>query len=128
MSDANPALDPIGYRCTGCGHLTKLPSADLSAIRAKGGRSCCPERNMVGLSDRIEELERMLGLADDQRREWERHCKKAEAKLAECEARLEKAVELAFDECPFRDGTGSYGDWWRYRRKELEALKGQKDE
>lgn len=40
------------------------------------------------------------------------------------EAKLAKAVELAFDECPFRDGTGSYGDWWRYRRKELEALKG----
>ena len=51
-----------------------------------------------------------------------------EAKLAECEARLEKTVELAFDECPFRDGTGSYNDWWHYRRKELEALKGQNDE
>jgi hypothetical protein len=51
-----------------------------------------------------------------------------EAKLAECEARLEKAVELSFDECPFRDGTGSYNDWWHYRRKELEALKRQNDE
>ena len=52
-----------------------------------------------------------------------------EAKLAECEARLEKAVELAFDECPFRDGTGSYGEWWYYRRKELRSLmKGQNDE
>ena len=51
----------------------------------------------------------------------------AEAKLAECEARLEKAVELAFDECPFRDGTGSYNEWWHYRRKELEDLRGQND-
>lgn len=51
-----------------------------------------------------------------------------EAKLAESEARLEKVVELAFDECPFRDGTGSYNEWWHYRRKELEDLRGQNDE
>jgi hypothetical protein len=33
-------------------------------------------------ADRIEELERVLGLADDQCREWKHHCKAAEAKLA----------------------------------------------
>ena len=49
-------------------------------------------------------------------------------RIEELEAKLAKAVELAFDECPFRDGTGSYGDWWHYRRKELEALKGKNDE
>lgn len=41
------------------------------------------------LADRIEELERTLGLADDQRREWEHHCKAAEAKLAKAVATLE---------------------------------------
>lgn len=63
MSEANPTIDPIGYRCTGCGRLTRDPSADLSSIRAAGGVSCCPERKMVGLSDRIEELEAKLAKA-----------------------------------------------------------------
>ena len=63
MSEANPTLDPIGYRCDGCGRLFKDPYTDLSAIRAAGGRSCCPERKPVGLSDRIEELEANLAKA-----------------------------------------------------------------
>jgi hypothetical protein len=58
MSEANPTLDPIGYRCDGCGRLFQDPYADLSAIRAAGGMSCCPERKPVGLSDRIKELEK----------------------------------------------------------------------
>jgi hypothetical protein len=36
----------------------------------------------IKAADRIEALVRELGLADDQRREWERHCKDAEARLA----------------------------------------------
>ena len=42
----------------------------------------------------IEELERMLGLVDDQRREWERHCKKAEAKLTKAVEALDEAIYL----------------------------------
>jgi hypothetical protein len=41
-------------------------------------------------ADRIEALVRDLGLADDQRREWERHCNAAEALL-------DKAVEALTD-------------------------------
>jgi len=65
MSDANPTIDPIGYRCDGCGRLCRDPYADLSSIKAAGGRSCCPERKMVGLSNRIEELEAKLAKAVD---------------------------------------------------------------
>jgi hypothetical protein len=51
MSDIpNPTLDPIGYRCKGCGRLCRDPHADLSEIRERGAISCCPERKMVGLS------------------------------------------------------------------------------
>ena len=41
-------------------------------------------------ADRIEELERLLGLADDQRREWEHHCKATETKLEKAVEALEK--------------------------------------
>jgi len=72
-----------------------------------------------------EELERMLGLADDQRREWERHCKKAEAKLA-------KAVE-ALREISSKS-MGEDGCYYTNRvniaraRTTLAELKGQDDE
>jgi hypothetical protein len=53
---------------------------------------------------------------------------KLEAKLAENEARLGKAVELALEECPFREGTGSYNDWWHDRRATLAEIKGDSHE
>jgi len=49
--------------------LFQDPYADLSAIRAAGGMSCCPERKPVGLSDRIKELEAKLAEAEDETRE-----------------------------------------------------------
>jgi hypothetical protein len=45
-----------------------------------------------------------------------------QAQLA-AEVKLAKAVEMALEECPFRDGTGSYNDWWHYRRTTLAELK-----
>ena len=39
-------------------------------------------------------------------------------------AALEKAVELALDECPFRWGTPNYDKWWNHRRTTLAELKG----
>ena len=60
---ANPTLDPIGYCCDGCGRLFRDPYADLSAIRAAGAISCCPERKPIGLSIRIETLEAALTTA-----------------------------------------------------------------
>lgn len=42
----------------------------------------------AALADKCNTLERTLALADDQRREWEHHCKTAEAKCAALEAIL----------------------------------------
>lgn len=93
MSDLNPKIDPIGYRCDGCGRLCRDPFADLSSIKASGKLSCCPERKMVGLSDRIEELEAKLDLSegalDVASKSWgecQRILEQTEAKLAKCEA------------------------------------------
>jgi hypothetical protein len=44
-------------------------------------------------ADRIEELERLLGLADDQRREWEHHCKAAETKLEKAVGALASVID-----------------------------------
>jgi hypothetical protein len=55
-------------------------------------------------ADRIEELERVLGLADDQCREWRHHCKAAEAKLAQ--AQTWQPIETA----P-KDGTEFFAYW-----------------
>jgi outer membrane murein-binding lipoprotein Lpp len=59
------------------------------------------------LTDRIEELEAKL-------REMALDCLAAEGQAAEAyqaqlaaEAKLAKTVEMALEECPFRDGTGS---------------------
>lgn len=83
MSEANPTLDPIGYRCDGCGRLFRDPNADLSAIRAAGGRSCCPERKPIGLSDRIEELEAKLAKAVEALGELIDHTHNCEKELTE---------------------------------------------
>ena len=87
--------------------------------------SCHNDHVLNQAADRIEQLERMLGLADDQRREWERHCKKAEAKLA-------KAVDVDLIEQAVSDVLsegGSYRDAAEYvARTTLAELKGQNDE
>ena len=45
-------------------------------------------------------------------------------RVEELEAKLAKALALALDECPFRWGTPSYGEWWHHRRTTLAELKG----
>jgi len=57
-----------------------------------------------------------------------RDAAEAEAYAAELESQLEKAVELALEECPFRWGTPNYDKWWHHRRTTLAELKGQADE
>ena len=42
-------------------------------------------------------------------------------------AKLEKAVKMALEECPFREGTGSYNDWWHDRRTTLAEIEGEKE-
>jgi hypothetical protein len=62
--------------------------------RLRGWDHCWPARWLEGdvakAADRIEQLERDLGLADNQGREWEYHCKNAEAKLAKAVEALPK--------------------------------------
>jgi hypothetical protein len=48
--------------------------------------------------------------------------------VEELEGKLAKAVNLALEECPFRDGTRAYNDWWYDLRTTLAELKGQDDE
>ena len=43
--------------------------------------------------------------------------------VADLEAKLAKAVEMALDECPFRWGTPNYDNWWRDRRAALAEIK-----
>ena len=49
-----------------------LPSTQMRKLKQKN----------AALSARLTEVENTLGLADDQRKEWEAHCKAAEAQLA----------------------------------------------
>lgn len=51
----------------------------------RGNKNRC-----LDAADRIEALMRDLGLADDQRSEWERHCKAAEANLTKAVGALQK--------------------------------------
>ena len=46
---AGKSREPAAYICDGCNRLTTDPAADIAAIRAEGGRSCCPERMMIPL-------------------------------------------------------------------------------
>ena len=59
--------------------------------------------------------------------EWAEWSHKWADRIEELEAKLAKAVELALEECPYRDGTGPYNDWWFERRTTLEELKGDKE-
>ena len=53
---------------------------------------------------------------------------KTKARIEELEAKLAKAVELALEECPFREGTVDYDYWWQDYRTTLAGLTGGKDE
>jgi hypothetical protein len=63
-------------------------------VKRLRGKHCCesPNCNCDEAADRIEALERELSLADDQRREWEHHCKTAEARLAKAVEALERCM------------------------------------
>lgn len=41
-----PLRQPVGFVCDGCGRQAPDPEEDLAAIRAAGGLSCCPERDV----------------------------------------------------------------------------------
>lgn len=49
-------------------------------------------------------------------------------RIEELEARLAKAIKLALEECPFREGTWCYNDWWHNRRATLALLTGGNDD
>jgi hypothetical protein len=72
----------------------------------------CREYDKRG--DRIEELSNCVAVL--------------EAKLSKSEALFAKAVEMAYDKCPFGYGTEGYYEWWYNRHKLLAELKGETDE
>lgn len=99
---ANQKLDPIGYYCAGCGRLFRDPCADLSAIRAAGGLSCCPERKPIGLSDRIDELEAKMKWADEISNIQADRIEELEAKLNKLLAVSERALMLSLKYSHFK--------------------------
>ena len=82
---------------------------------AKWGEIKCPrcEELEVNLNMSIKTLEAMKLFRYEQER-W----------LEETEAKLEKVVALALEECPFREGTPSYNNWSYNRRTTLAKLTG----
>ena len=47
-------------------------------------------------------------------------------RIEELEATLAKVVEMALEECPYREDTRGYRDWWSDRRTTLASLQGDK--
>ena len=45
-------------------------------------------------------------------------------RIEELEAKLNEAMGLALNQCPFEYGTGGYDDWWKDRYKRLAELEG----
>jgi hypothetical protein len=72
------------------------------------------------LTARIEELEAKVMKASNAALLEKRRADAAEAKLA-------KAVKMAYEPCPFGYGTEGYYDWWYNRHKLLAELKGETD-
>ena len=76
-------------------------------------------------AERIEELEakvRLQGIKATLNREIQIR----DERIWVLEGKLAKALEMALDECGFRDGTNSYDNWWQERRASVAALKGEK--
>ena len=88
----------------------------LELLRSERSLVCAKAASHIILQDaRIEQLEaRIEQLAATN--------EELEAKLAKCEARFMKAVDIAFEECPYWHGSGSYHDWWYNRRVAIEKL------
>jgi len=53
-------------------------------------------------------------------------CYEAADMIEELEAKLEEAMRLALNQCPFEYGTEGYNDWWQDRYKRLAQLEGDK--
>lgn len=49
---------------------------------------------------------------------------KEEDRIEELESKVSELAILALEECPFRDGTGSYEDWWYERQVAVAKLRG----
>ncbi len=45
-------------------------------------------------------------------------------RIEELEAKLNEAMGLALNQCPFEYGTGGYDDWWKDRYERLAELEG----
>jgi hypothetical protein len=45
-------------------------------------------------------------------------------RIEELEAKLNEAMGLALNQCPFEYGTGGYDEWWQDRYKRLAELEG----
>ena len=85
--DTSPeAVERLAKYCFFAGQTAKDAATTLRAMTA-----------------RINDLENALGLADDQRREWELHCKTAEQRAATLEAKLAKAVDVDMIEQAIND-------------------------
>ena len=48
-------------------------------------------------------------------------------RIEELEAKLNEAMGLALNQCPFEYGTEGYNDWWQDRYKRLAQLEGDED-
>ena len=48
-------------------------------------------------------------------------------RIEELEAKLNEAMGLALNQCPFEYGTQGYNDWWQDRYKRLAQLEGDED-
>ena len=49
-------------------------------------------------------------------------CLQAADRIEELKAKLAKVVEMALEDCPYRDGTGWWEDWWHDRRATLAEI------
>ena len=48
--------------------------------------------------------------------------------IEELSAKLNEAMGLALNQCPFEYGTGGYDEWWKDRYERLEQLEGDDNE
>jgi hypothetical protein len=77
-------------------------------------------------------VKRLRKLADDMEKhaapDWDEHEDVASAadRIEALKANLAKAIEIALEDCPYRDGTESWNDWWHDRRATLAEIEGEK--
>jgi len=49
-------------------------------------------------------------------------------RIKELGAKLNEAMGLALNQCPFEYGTGGYDEWWKDRYERLAQLEGDEDD